>query len=198
MPRYYYPNARNTTEKTKSISIFWLKKEGYLNGVKNEGFLSWRRRDVVSDPICFLIDIKENKNESCIHIQSPGNNFLHTYRLLPFPCFLGGHRWFFECRTTRNDDNCGKRVCILYENNGKFVCRDCANLSYQSCNEPKLYRQDPFRIITRANKACEIKSKTRKETYKGKLTRKYRRINKIMGSITEEDLREAESRLFKI
>jgi hypothetical protein len=196
MPRYYYPNARNTTEKTPSISIFWLKKNHYLHGVWNEGSISWRRRGVMFGPVYFTIDIKDNLKESVIHI-GHFNNTKYTYRLLPFPCFLGGHRWFFECGATRNGDYCGNRVGILYLKDNKFICRECANLSYQSCNENKLYRNNPFQIITRSNKASKIKSTMRKEIYKGKPTRKSRRVNKIMGSITEDDIREAEVSLFK-
>jgi hypothetical protein len=37
----------------------------------------------------------------------------------------------------------------------------------------------------------------RKEVYRGKPTRKSRRVSKIMGSITEEDIGNAEISLFK-
>ena len=169
-----------------------------MDGIKKQGSISWRRRGVVSNPVYFLIDVKKYMEESYIHIEYIGSNITYTYRLLPFPCFLGGHRWFFECGATRNNDFCGNRVCILYENNGKFVCRECANLSYQSCNEPKLYRNNPFRLMMRVNRADEIRSKNKKKTYQGKPTRKYKRAIKLMGSITEEDIRNAESSLFKI
>ena len=194
MPRYYYPNARNTTEKTPSISIFWLNQNHYLY-VRKEGSISWRRRGVVTGPVLFSIEI-DKPDESYIRL-SYLNLSDDIYRLTRVPCFLGGYRWFFECRATRNGDYCGNRVGILYLKDNKFMCRECANLSYQSCNENKLYRNNPFQIITRANKASKIKSTMRKEVYKGKPTRKSMRVNKIMGSITEDDIREAEVSLFK-
>lgn len=194
MPRYYYPNARNTTEKTPSISIFWLNKNHYLY-IKKEGSISWRRKGVVTGPVLFSIKI-DKPDKSYIRL-SYMNLTDDIYRLTPVPCFLGGHRWYFECGMTRNGDYCGNRVGILYLKNNKFMCRECANLSYQSCNENKHYRKTPYQTIIRANKASKIKSTMRREVYRGKPTRKSRRVNKIMGSITEQDIAEAEVSLFK-
>ncbi len=194
MPRYHYPNARNTIEITPSISIFWLNQNHYLY-VKKEGSISWCRRGVVTGPVLFSIKIDE-PDKSYIRL-SYLNLTDYIYKLTPVPCFLGGHRWYFECGSTRSGDYCGNRVGILYLKDNEFMCRECANLSYQSCNENKLYRNNPFQIITRANKAGKIKSTMRKEVYKGKPTRKSRRVSKIMGSITQEDIVEAEVNLFK-
>lgn len=63
MPRYYYPNARSTTEITEKISIFWLKQNGYLLGIKREGSISWRRRGVVTGQVSFSIHIDERGEE---------------------------------------------------------------------------------------------------------------------------------------
>lgn len=197
MPRYYYPNARSTTEITEKISIFWLKQNGYLLGIKREGSISWRRRGVVTGQVSFSIHIDE-RGEEYIRLYYMGETKMdYLYRLRSIPCFFGGQRWFFECGATRNGDYCGNRVGILYLKNNKFMCRECADLSYQSCNEPKLYRYGPFRVITRANKALEIRRKMRKQTYQGRPTKKYQRVKKIMGSITEEDIGAAEMSFFK-
>ncbi len=196
MSRYYYPKARNTTEKTPSISIFWLNQNHYLY-IKKQGSISWRRQGVVTGPVWFSIKV-DNPEKSYIRFSYISKEKMdYIYRLTPVPCFLGSYRWYFECGATRNGDYCGNRVGILYLNNNKFMCRKCSNLSYQSCNENKLFRKIPYQIITRTNKADKIKSTMRKKTYKGKLTRKSRRVKEIMGSITEEDIANAEVSLFK-
>ena len=42
------------------------------------------------------------------------------------PCHYGGERLWFLCPT------CKKRVAVLYESGGRFICRHCADLSYRS------------------------------------------------------------------
>lgn len=196
MPRYYYPNARNTTERTHSISISWLNKNHHLY-IRTEGSIAWSRQGVVTGPVMFSVKIDKTKEPYIRFLYTAEREMDYIYRLTSVPCFLGGYRWYFECGATRNNDYCGNRVGILYLKNNKFMCRECANLSYQSCNENKLYRNGRFQVITRANRASKIKSTMRKNTYKGKLTRKSRRVREIMGSITDEDIRNAEISLFK-
>jgi len=31
MPRYFYPNPRETVESQRELSIFWLNKKGFLS-----------------------------------------------------------------------------------------------------------------------------------------------------------------------
>ena len=45
-------------------------------------------------------------------------------------CHLGGERVWFRCPA----NGCGRRVAILYSD-GVFACRQCQDLTYQSCRE---------------------------------------------------------------
>lgn len=50
---------------------------------------------------------------------------------IPFekqPCNFGGFRYFYRCPGVK----CNRRMRILYDSNGIFVCRKCLNLGYYS------------------------------------------------------------------
>lgn len=59
------------------------------------------------------------------------------------PCHLGGDRPWFLCPT----DGCSRRVAILYLSHGRFACRHCLKLAYQSQRETETDRH-----VRRANK----------------------------------------------
>jgi hypothetical protein len=76
------------------------------------------------------------------------------------------------------------------------MCRKCANLSYESCNENKAYRYGDYQIIKKANKSIEMQNKLKKRTYKNKLTKKYRKALNLRRLITDEDINNAEINLW--
>lgn len=196
MPRYIYPfNARDTTSRRKKISMTWFKKNKYLDEPISQGKVFWARYGERVATLEFIIDmyekmlhIKYTRHDRDQHIVEYENT------ITSIPCYWGGEKWFFIC--SGHKEYCGKRVRILYEHGFRFVCRTCANLSYDSCNENKLYRNNPFRMLTNVKKADALKMTMRKSTYKGKPTKKQRRVTELMGSITDEDIHQAEIQSF--
>jgi hypothetical protein len=46
--------------------------------------------------------------------------------------FFGGARWWFQCPATVGDTSCSKRTRIIYQLGGRWGCRVCLGLSYES------------------------------------------------------------------
>lgn len=177
---------RNTTDTTKKISIFRLRKQGYLSGCTSSDTMSWKWNGEPSGSIGFSISLIENKESySYIRLEYRTRDSSETeweahndeFRLVKVPCHFGGFRWFFKCEQNRNGYYCGKRVALLYMANGYFSCRKCANLSYDSCNEGKKYRGTFFSLL--GNREWEYYSSLKRFSYRGKPTRKYRRFLKM-------------------
>ena len=180
--------SNDTLNSAKRISIFELKKQGYLNplawGVT--GIIRWSINGKITGKINFELNFKGDSQSSRPYMQlkysarlSFGTGwemFEDKFELIKVPCPYGGARWFFKCENQKNG-YCGKHVAILYLINGHFVCRHCTNLSYDSCNESKKYRGDFWGISS--GKASEQYSKLKRFFYRGKPTRKYHRYLKI-------------------
>lgn len=58
-------------------------------------------------------------------------------RLQPTPTQFGGRRWWFTCPLLAGERACKRRVGKLYLPPGQkfFGCRQCHDLTYQSCQE---------------------------------------------------------------
>ena len=48
------------------------------------------------------------------------------------PCYFGGNRWWYICPRSKQNGNCIHRCRTIYLSNAsdKFVCRECARLTY--------------------------------------------------------------------
>jgi len=112
-------------------------------------------------------------------------------------CHFGGERWFFRCSLYRNGQYCGRRVAFLYQAGEYFGCRNCADLTYESCNELKRFRGWPWRTLCQGMKADEILEKISRKHYAGKTTRKYRRYLKLGGEIERVEAVEELVRVLK-
>ena len=204
MTKDIHPKEGRTTIQRNRFTTFWLRENNYLKDNHHSvGGISWSKRGETVGSLTFEVDTKMDRiNESYIRlIHSSNENQVEINKdylcfLRHIPCFFGGKRWFFECRGFENEGYCGKRVCILYRSKDSFVCRKCANISYESCNENKLYRNNPFKIILQVNKADKIKTDMKKTNYKGKPTKKHLRATRLIGSITNEDVKNAEESLW--
>lgn len=196
MPRYYYPGSRDTVEEHKELTMKFLKNKKYLDGgCFKYGTVTWSRNGEPIGNIRIQTDINQ---------QSPFIRFIYKirphgaeewtdmdykYNLLSIPCRFGGKRWYFECGVYKNGVFCGRRVAKLYDAGNYFCCRQCAELSYESCNENKKYRKGFFKLLTQEDKAEEYYRKNVKRThYRGKPTRKYRRYLSMLDNYTEQDM----------
>jgi hypothetical protein len=106
-------------DECKTVSITFLKKHGYLDGVGiKSGVLSWTRGGSTSGSISICVDLacgpKLTLNYTC-----NGERCCYTVRLTFKPSNLGkGHIWYFICPET--NQLCRK----LYQGNRYFLHRD--------------------------------------------------------------------------
>ncbi|MGB2580625.1 MAG: hypothetical protein WBC83_02925 [Minisyncoccia bacterium] len=195
MARYYYPNARSTTEGAKRIELPWLKKHNYLNGY-GRGNMQWSQNGnptgninikvyTTTEPrIEFSYKIKK-------HSETIWNEMDYQFQMVKIPCHFGGFKWYFVCGLYKNQVYCGRRARILYEVGNYFGCRKCADLSYESCNEGKRFRGGLFRILMKESEAEDFYLSLKRKFYKGKPTRKYRKYLRLE-NLSDKDVEEAE------
>lgn len=142
----YGGSGKNTVEDCKSISIFWLKKQGcFKNGiVYTGGKMKWTS-SMGEDRGSIGFSIKINGDKGQLTFQyTYANPYNDIKEELDYPvdlvstlCNYGGRRWWFICTAYKNGIYCGRRVGKLYLGSGGkyFACRHCYNLTYQSCKE---------------------------------------------------------------
>ncbi len=189
MPRYYYSGARDTTDASKKVSIYWLNKRNLIpeDGCGG-GRLNWSMNGNSTGNINYGMDTSEEPyirfDYRTKHSWEPEENYVsydYKVNLERLECNFGGYRWYFRCL------KCNSRVGILYSSFPYFVCRKCANLSYDSCNENKRFRGYPYKLITDECKAEKIYEGLKRRYYKGKPTKKYKKYLRLWGYISEAE-----------
>lgn len=181
--------AKVIAEQSNSLSIFWLKKHGYLNRECSyqSGGIKWTYG--LSDnesSIGFSVE-KEGwgtpQETACIRLKyahtsrmtNEKENMDYKIELTTTSCNYGGKRYWFICPLTKNGRYCGRRVGALFSIGKWFGCRHCGEIAYAKQMEGGKFRWNGVSIpdIERAEK--EIK----RYYYKGKPTRKYRRLIRL-------------------
>lgn len=200
MARYFYPNARSTTEGAKRIELSWLKKHNYLNGY-GSGNLQWSLRGSSTGNIDIKVYTKDDPRiEFFYKLRKRGDTewseMDYSFSLSKVPCYYGGYKWFFVCGLYRDGITCGKRARVLYEVGNYFGCRKCANLSYKSCNESKRFRSGVFRILTKNWDAEDYRATLKRTQYRGKPTRKFKKYLKL-GYFSDKEMDDAERAMEK-
>ena len=186
MPRYFYWDKKTTVEEATQLSIFKLKEFGLLCGYAASS-LTWTRRlsgHKSSIGICVDTEKLYVKVNYTITDRNTGEKTDYDYKisLTTTPCHFGGVRYWFICPLAVNGLYCGRRVGTLYLASGGcyFGCRHCYNLSYESRNECRLGRFGQLGYVLKAERQIEeLRKKVKRWTYRGKPTRKVRRINAI-------------------
>jgi len=179
MGRYSY-SGRLVADSQHKISIYYLRKHGYLSGFMS-GSLSWSCRGEETGSIGIEVKISDEEKFARLNYiitrRSSGkkDNFDYKVSIVSTDCYFGGKRYWFKCPAK----DCGRMVAKLYQGQDIFACRHCYNLTYESRNENPTYRNYPFREILLRNKVDEIERTMKKKTYKGKLTKKHMRIRRI-------------------
>lgn len=182
--------TREKAEQTNRLSVFFLKKHGYLTQSKDEiakyGGIRWTRGDWENN-INFWVntsgDNPETEENSYIEliytvtINATGEKHDMKYRvpLVATPCQYGGKRYWFKCPLYKNGEYCGRRVGVIYSVDKWFGCRHCANIAYQAQFEGGNYRMGSVCEPDVEKAYNEIK----RFYYKGKPTKKYQRYLKL-------------------
>ncbi|NDK09558.1 hypothetical protein GW846_02165 [Candidatus Gracilibacteria bacterium] len=182
MGRYYYGQGRDSVEDySKTLSIKFLKKYGYLDaGVDyKKGGLYWKLGGEDNGNI----GIEVNKGETSGYIRvtftqtnrdGEKKSFDYKISLVSTLCNYGGVRWWFLCPCKEN------RCSILYlQGNGIFASRKTLNLCYDDQKKSKRYRYMGY-LMGDAFVKIEVIRRTMKYPVRnGKLTKKAQRILKL-------------------
>ncbi len=158
--------SKTLVERMKSISVFELRPQHVLKRhfafedipCQSGGYWFYRKYDPLEDD--FYIDMMHrgpNNNQSTI-------NFVET------KCNYGGTRWWFEC------PSCQRRCAKLYEKKDDFYCRTCLNLEYTS---HRINYRSLEPTVRRMLKLREMKWRPKHEFYKGKMTKRAMREEKL-------------------
>lgn len=184
------PEERNVAEDSRKISIFWLKQKGFLTGYRS-GNISWTWG---GDPSTrSSISITVNTDQGYIELDYTQTDYWsdekrslnYRHGLIATPCNFGGMRYWFECKLTRNGRYCGRRVGVLYKSAGTWYwgCRHCHHIGY---NSQRTNLSNPlYAVLDLGIKADELEPLIKRRFWRGKPTRKYRKLLKIyrrMGS----------------
>ena len=177
--------THETAEDSLCMETQWLKQYGYFCGYKSGG-IKWIYGDRESSTgfivntrgnspnIRFKYSAKNRGNDQRKHMD-------YSFPLVKVPCNLGGFRWAFKCSLSKNDRYCGRTVYKLYNVSGSdyFGCRKCVNIVYESQRESGSRFEFFGKILDNEKKHKEICNSIHKWHYKGKPTKKVRRLRQL-------------------
>jgi hypothetical protein len=197
MGRYYW-SKKTTVEDSTKLSISKLKEFGLLGGCCSTTLTWTRKLSGHTNSIGIVVDVLDEpyvKLNYTITDRNSGekNDYDYKVGLTTTQCNFSGKRYWFICPLVRNGVPCGRRVGTLFLSSGGkyFGCRHCYNLSYESRNECRLGRFGQLGYVLKAERQVqELREKVKRWTYRGRPTRKVRRINAItkrMGSYASMD-----------
>ena len=186
MGRYYY-SKREEADGLKKIQMWWLKKYGYLQGGWRAGGIKWTNGSTGKESnISFYINIFGADNYlQLVYTQTDYSSgekqdFDYKIPIVTIPCYFGGMRYWFKCNFWSNGVYCGRRVGVLYLGGKYFACRHCYDLTYESRNENRRFRDYAlFYVLGNMKKKEELEEKIKRRFYRGKPTRKQRALDKL-------------------
>jgi len=181
--------ARAKAEQSNRLSIFWLKKHGYLHKDYSNmsGTITWTYGySENKSSISFAIsrDNWGTANERAYarlyytHTNSwSGEKSEMDYKvqLATTPCRYGSKRYWFICPLSKNGQYCGRRVGVIYSIGKWFGCRHCGEIAYQAQFEGGNFRVGSVTEPDVEKAYNEIK----REYYNGKPTRRHKRYLRL-------------------
>jgi len=181
--------SKSIAEQSNALSIFWLKKHGYLNKEysRRSGGITWSYGYSENKSNISFSVAKDNygttEERAYINLRYTQTNrwsgeksdMDYNIELTTTPCRYGGKRYWFICPLSKNGIPCGRRVGVIFNIGKWFGCRHCGDIAYAKQMEGGKYRWNGISIpdIERAEK--DVK----KFYYKGKPTRKHRRLIRL-------------------
>jgi len=185
MGRWYW-DKKNTVEDCRSISMSFLRKNGFFCGLRS-GVVTWTN-NCGEQTAGIGIWVSTLDGENYVRFQytwtdrHTGEKTPYDYkvRLVATPCHYGGVRWWFICPLSKNGTYCGRKVAKLYLAPGGryFGCRHCHELSYDSRNESRLGRWGQAGYCLKLEcQIDELREKMHRWTYRGKPTKKARKLH---------------------
>jgi len=174
--------GKREADSLKKISTAFLKKHGYLNNSWRSGTITWTSGWDESKSSVGIDVYAMDDGDSYLRIHytqtdrdtNEKKDFDYKIPLTTTPCRYGGKRYWFTCPWYKSGRYCGRRVATLYKDGGYFACRHCYNLTYASRNLSGRYKG--FVSIPDIE---EAEMKVKRYYYRGKPTRKYRRVIRL-------------------
>jgi hypothetical protein len=175
--------GKNTCDGLRTISIYWLKKQGYLSGNYMGGTITWTDRweNKNSIGISVYAGLSEiNLNYTNTSHDGIKNEMNYNAQITSTPCYLGGKRYWFICPLVRSGVPCQRRVAILYQGGKYFGCRKCLNLAYES-QQQKMSKSLGFcgKYLAIMFKSEDKEAKLRTRFWKGQPTKRYARLLRL-------------------
>lgn len=184
----WYCDKKRTVENCKSISVSFLRKNGYFASPWPQGIV-WTNR-LGKETASMTVSVHTSDDENYIRLiytmtdRDTGKEAHFDYRvqLVTTPCNLGGVRWWFICPLSTNGVYCGRRVAKLYRapRANYYGCRHCYNLSYESRNERRGGRLGFLgHCLTLSERVEKLRKQTKRWTYDGVPTRRARQLQAL-------------------
>jgi len=192
--------ARAVAESTNRLSVFFLKKHGYLPQGKSRSYggTKWTRGDWENN-INFWVNTGDSESEAMggsyveliytVTVRWSGEKIDMRYKvpLVTTPCNYGGRRYWFVCPLSKNGIYCGRRVGVIYSVDKWFGCRYCADIAYQTQFEGGAFRVGSVTEPDVEKAYNELKQKY----YNGKPTRRYKRYLRLREKMNNSWVRVA-------
>jgi hypothetical protein len=180
-----YAMHKYEADNCKKIEIWWLLRDIKQRYGYKKTTISWGENGSRGS-ISVEVSVRDKeKYVRFLYIQIDNKtgeeqSFKHRFPLIETACHIGGTRYWFECSLYTNDVYCGRRTGVLYKCGDWFGCRHCHNLTYRSRNVNKRYANyGMFRVFDLGAKIEKLERQTKRYTYKRKLTKKWKRIEKL-------------------
>ena len=177
--------SKSEADWCKKIEIWWLLRDIKEKGGYKYTTVSWGENGSRGSISIQVSVWDEEKYARFIYTQTDNStgekkDFDYKVPIVETPCHLGGTRYWFKCSLYKSGQYCGRRVGVLYKDGDWFGCRHCYDLTYSSRKVNKKYRYFPmFRVIELDSQIDKAYAKTKRYTYRGKPTKKRRRIEKL-------------------
>jgi hypothetical protein len=177
--------SKSEADWCKKIEIWWLLRDIKEKGGYKYTTVSWGENGSRGNISVQVSVWDEEKYARFIYTQTDNStgekkDFDYKVPIVETPCHLGGTRYWFKCSLYKSGQYCGRRVGVLYKDGDWFGCRHCYNLTYSSRKANKKYRYYPmFRVIELDAKIEKAYEKAKRYTYRGKLTKKRQKIEKL-------------------
>lgn len=180
--------SKQEAEWCKKVEIWWLLRDMKNSSYKNTT-ISWGT-DGEKGSVGCEVSLWGDEPYARFHYTQTDNttgekkDFDYKVPIVKTPCNFGGSRYWFKCSLYKSGVYCGKRVGVLYKDGDWFGCRHCYELTYSSRNANRGYKNYPlFRILELEMRAEKLYEKTRNATYRGKPTKKMKKLEKLYGEM---------------
>ncbi len=179
MGRHYY-SKKDTVEDCLIVGVFWLKRNGYLDGYKHGG-ITWTSgsgsQSTIGITVSTCIDYKFLRFNYTLTQNEKKENYNYVVRIVTSRCNFKGRRFWFLCPLLKGDRPCERRVAKLYlPPGGKyFGCRQCYDLSYNTRNKYDGRFAEFGKVLDYEAKMEKLKDVVKRKYYNGRMTKKYKR-----------------------